>query len=316
MDNVTIKNLLTNSGLNVFDIDRNFVYFEDPSCIFPAFDSILHYAWIVALVLTGIMLFGWGMLYIRNGVKINTLFNNAKTIILIFATFSLVKPIVNMIYGDNLFAKQCEIKRVSLAAVNELLEQRNQKFGKSDEYLLYETFEVQDSGPVSYTDSYEPTQQISIETSSSSDFVSIQYESDSTIYVSADGTKIKRSGGSPAWRNNNPGNIIKSSFARTHGAIGEAGRWAVFPDEETGLKAIIFLLRSDKYNNLTLKAAIHKWAPTSDGNKPDKYSDHVSKMTNIRSDSVISNLSDNDLYKIARAIQTVEGWIPGTEESL
>jgi hypothetical protein len=59
-----------------------------------------------------------------------------------------VKPIVNIIYGDNLFARQCEIKQVSRAAVNELLKMRNKKLGNSDENLLYENFSVIDSGPV------------------------------------------------------------------------------------------------------------------------------------------------------------------------
>ena len=146
MDKVTIINLLKNSGLKDISMDKNFIYFQDPSCIFPAFDTILEYAWIVICILTAIMLFGWGMLYIKNGVKINTLFNNAKYLILIFATLSLVKPAVNLIYGNKLFERQCEIKQVSITKVNELLELRNQKFKKSDEYFLYENFEVTDSG--------------------------------------------------------------------------------------------------------------------------------------------------------------------------
>ena len=148
MDETTIINLLNNSGLKVFGLDSDFIYFEDPSCIFPAFDTLLEYAWIAILVFTAIMLFGWGVLYIKNGVKIDTLFNNAKTLILVLCILGVVKPIVNLVYGDNLFAKQCEVKQVSRAAVNELLELRNKKLGKSDENLLYENFNIVDSGPV------------------------------------------------------------------------------------------------------------------------------------------------------------------------
>lgn len=148
MDEITILNLLTNSGFEKVRIESGFVYFQDPSCIFPAFDTLLHYAWIVIMVLTGIMLFGWAVLYIKNGVKIDTLFNNAKTLILILCTLSIVKPIVNFVYGDNLFAKQCEEKKVSLASVNELLEMRKEHFGQSDQAMLYETFKVIDSGRV------------------------------------------------------------------------------------------------------------------------------------------------------------------------
>ncbi len=158
MEETTIINLLTNSGLKVFGMDSDFIYFEDPSCIFPAFDTFLEYAWMFILIMFAITLLGWGMLYIKNGIKINTLFNNAKTVLLILGTLAVVKPAVNIVYGDDLFAKQCEVKQVSRAAVNELLETRNKKFGKSDEYLLYETFTVVDSGPVfSDTDYIENT---------------------------------------------------------------------------------------------------------------------------------------------------------------
>ena len=92
------------------------------------------------------MLVGWAFLYIKNGVKINTLFNNAKTIILIFAVLSFVKPIVNVVYGDDLFARQCDTKQVSLSSIQELLDTRNKHFSKYDNGLLYESFEVVDSG--------------------------------------------------------------------------------------------------------------------------------------------------------------------------
>jgi len=148
MDKVQSITLMLNSGLNVLGMDSNFYYIEDPSCIFPAFDKIFDLAWIVALVLTAFMLFGWGALYIKNGVKIKSAFNNAKSLILIFAVFSLVKPIVNSIYGEKLFSQQCEAKPVSIAKVNELLEQRNKKFSKSDQYNLYENFSVFDTGRI------------------------------------------------------------------------------------------------------------------------------------------------------------------------
>ena len=140
MDKTTVINLLENSGLESVRMDNDFIYFQDPSCIFPAFDTLLHYAWIVIMVLTGIMLFGWAILYIKNGVKINDLFNNAKTLILILCVLSLVKPIVNVVYGDNLFARQCEIKQVSVYEIQELLDMRNKKFSESDNALLNADF--------------------------------------------------------------------------------------------------------------------------------------------------------------------------------
>ena len=140
--------LLQNSGLKVIGMDNRFIYIQDPSCIFPAFDAIFNFAATVALLLTAIMLFGWGMLYIKNGIKINSVFNNAKTLILIFAVFGLTKPIVNFIYGDNLFAKQCETKRIELTKVQDLLDARNKKFGQHGDAENFEIFNIVDSGVV------------------------------------------------------------------------------------------------------------------------------------------------------------------------
>lgn len=162
--------LLKNSGLNVHGVDSNFIYFDDPSCIYTAFDNILHYAWIVILVLTGIMLFGWALLYIKNGVKINDLFNNAKTIILIFCVLSLVKPIVNFIYGDNLFGRNCEVMKVSLSNVQELLNVRKQTLSNMDENSLYESFDMVDSGILGEPDS------VSIDDIDDEEFGDTEYE--------------------------------------------------------------------------------------------------------------------------------------------
>lgn len=323
MDETTILNLLTNSGLNVFGMDSDFIYFEDPTCIFPAFDAILEYAWIAILIMLAIMLLGWGMLYIKNGIKIDTVFNNAKTLILILCILGVVKPIVNIVYGKNLFAQQCEVKQVSMVAVKELLETRNKKLGKSDENLLYESFNMIDSGAIYSNDNV--LQQNEIETINkksttsgfkASDFTAVEYGNKTTVYITTNGTKIKRTGGTASWRNNNPGNIRKSKFAYENGAIGETDKWAVFPDEETGLRAITKLLRTKNYNELSVKDAIHRWAPFSDGNNPENYAERVSNMTGLSANTKINTLTDNDLMKIARAIQSVEDWGVGTEQRI
>lgn len=333
MDEITIVNLLTNSGLKVFGIDNTYIYFEDPSCIFPAFDSLLHYAWIVIFVLTAFMLLGWGMLYIKNGVKINTLFNNAKALILIFCILSVVKPMVDFVYCGSifnrdcgLFAKQCEIKHVTKASVQELLDLRKKKFGKSDQAMLYETFDLIDSGAGMQTnyDKYffGDTESLEHEYSAnqnniSSDIKYVESGDGFVVYAMKDGTKIKRSGGSAAWRNNNPGNIIKSKFAESHGGVGSAGRFAVFPDENTGLNAIISLLRGSTYNSLQLRQVYHKWAPASDGNnRPDAYARHVSEKSGVPLDTVIKDLNDSEIMRVARAMQVIEGWKIGKEERM
>ena len=337
MDTDKIVFLLKNSGLQNITVGNGVIEFDDPACLYPVFDNILEIGWIVILVLTAIMLFGWGVLYIKNGVKIENLFNNAKVIILIFCILSAVKPIVNVIYGDNLFARNCDRKTVSLSNVQELLNIRNQTL--IDEDSLYEVFDMVDSGIVGQeriviNKSHEQnsnvdnvnisTQNIDNNYTDSTDkennniqFISITYSSNATIYINAKGEKTKRSGGSASWRNNNPGNIRKSKNSQSLGAIGTTDAWAVFPSEEAGLNAIIKLLRSKSYRNLSVSAAIHRWAPFGDGNNnPDSYSRKVSKMTGLSSDAKINSLNDSEMRRVANAIKIIEGWKPGKEEKL
>ena len=169
MNQTEIVNLLTNSGIKVCGIDNNFIYFQDPSCILPAFDTFVGYAWTAIVVLTAFMLLGWAVLYMRNGVKIDSLFKNAKSIILIFSILSVVIPIINFIYGGNLFEKYsqsqettcenqyklCETHKVSRQEVDKLYEQRKAKLRMSDEYFLYENFSVTVSDEDDFEANYE-----------------------------------------------------------------------------------------------------------------------------------------------------------------
>lgn len=148
MDIEKIVLLLKNSGLQNITVGNGIIEFDDPACIYTAFDKFVEFAWIIIVFLTLLILFGWAVLYIKNGVKINNLFSNAKTIILIFCILSIVKPIVNFVYGDNLFARGCDRKQVSLTSVQELLELRNKNLPKSIEDELYEIFDVTDSGVI------------------------------------------------------------------------------------------------------------------------------------------------------------------------
>ena len=325
MEIANIITLLNNSGLKVIGTEGDFIVFQDPSCLFNAFDMFMNYAWAAVIGLLIIMLIGWGLLYLYNGAKLESIFKDTKALFLMFTVLALVKPIVNAVYGDNLFAKQCETKRVSLTQVKKLLAQRDTSLDALDDYLMQETFTVVDSGIIYDTDTNLIPENIEITTETNTTnttsiqsprFESVEYTKNSTTYITADGEKIVRSGGSVAWRNNNPGNLkaTTSSFTMNNGAIGSAGQWAVFPDEQTGLKAITKLLRTKRYNNLSISAAIHRYAPFSDNNNPIAYSNRISKLTGLSSDLIIDDLSDDDLIKVARAIQVVEGWIPGTEQ--
>lgn len=342
MDIAKIVLLLKNSGLKNITVGSGIIEFDDPSCIYTAFDNILEFGWIVIVIFTAIMLFGWAVLYIKNGIKINSVFNNAKTVILIFCILSAIKPIINVVYGD----RMCDRKSVSLSSVQELYEMRNKQLPQSLETELYEIFDMKDSGVIYDTNQTYPNNATDNESnnltepinssqddyvntsldssnrstdlteSTNSGFIKATYSELVTIYTNARGEKIQRSGGSVAWRNNNPGNIRKSKVAYSFGAIGETDKWAVFPDEETGLKAIMKLLKSKNYRNLSIANAIHRWAPSSDGNNPENYSRKISKMTGLPANTQINKLNDSDLKKVANAIKIIEVWTVGKEEKI
>lgn len=85
------------------------------------------------------------------------------------------------------------------------------------------------------------------------------------VFTDNQGKLFVRQGGSRAWRNNNPGNVHSGEFANQHGAIGEAGGFAVFPDDATGGAA--------------LKAVSH-YAPPKENNTK-AYAQNLQKLTGL-----------------------------------
>lgn len=96
-----------------------------------------------------------------------------------------------------------------------------------------------------------------------------------------DGSVVKQEG-SRNWRNNNPGNLEYNDFTKRRGAIGSDGRFAIFPDYQTGRaaqEALIFEGHGGKrlstagdygaglgYKDKTLMQAIAAYAPQEENN--------------------------------------------------
>lgn len=68
-------------------------------------------------------------------------------------------------------------------------------------------------------------------------------------------------------RNKNPGNIKYGEFAKKYGAKRDKDGFAIFPDRQTGEKAMHALLTSPAYKNMSAKDAIYKWT----GKHPYRY---------------------------------------------
>jgi len=125
---------------------------------------------------------------------------------------------------------------------------------------------------------------------------------------SSGGSAPAGTGGSRSWRNNNPGNIEFGPFAKSMGATRSDGRFAIFPDYQTGRKAQEKLLfESSGYKNLTLSQAIRRWAPASENNVPA----YIAAMGGDRG-TRMGDYSPDQRGKLLDAMQRHEGWREGT----
>ena len=97
------------------------------------------------------------------------------------------------------------------------------------------------------------------------------------------------SSGSRPNRNNNPGDIEFGKFASAHGATGSDGRFATFPDPDTGFAAMKLLFQAPSYKGLTVAAALNRWAPPVE-NSTSHYIQSVCEWVGCKSTDVIDQL--------------------------
>lgn len=260
----------------------------------------------------------------------NDILINLRNLTIIFGTLAAVGPIVNIIWGDDLFARGCRTITVSIADINEILDTRNLTLARADEFNLYENLYIYDSAAphtIPYSDAplITPDVPADIDVAVSPDDntfrITTQYSSGNSpirahatgrdvVYINADGTQYRRTGGTRAWRNMNPGNIRYSEFTRRMGAIGQAGGFAVFPDEQTGMRAIGELLRSNSYNRLTIAGAISRYAPPTENNTA-AYHRRIQELTGLSINRRMNELDETELARVVNAIRTIEGWSIG-----
>ena len=328
----TVFRLLSNAVFRNLGADDANIYMEDPACIIRSFETFLEYAWTILIFITGIMLAGWAWAMIRGSknAELKSITNNLKNLVLLLGVISATPVLVNFVYGGDLIGRGCKTIAIPIETVDKLLAQRYEELEKYDAYNLYENFEIYDSGAIIGQTTYvQPSvsndaQEI-LETSPALDKINetpqnatpvraIESGKD-VIFVAADGHEYKHIGGTRAWRNNNPGNIRMTEFSKRMGAIGAAGGFAVFPDEQTGMVAVKKLLRTKNYANKTIADAISRYAPPSENNTA-AYQRSIEKLTGLNINRKMSELSDQELDKVANAIRHIEGWKPGTVEKI
>lgn len=130
-----------------------------------------------------------------------------------------------------------------------------------------------------------------------------------------DGTVVRRSG-ARNWRNNNPGNIEAGRFARSQGAIGSDGRFAIFPTYEQGRQAKANLIfESPSYRNKTISGVIDRYAPPFENNT-NAYANAVARAVGVPLDTPVSELSQEQRTRMLNAMERVEGFRVGRETVL
>ena len=132
------------------------------------------------------------------------------------------------------------------------------------------------------------------------------------VYKDLDGQERVRKGGSRSWRNCNPGNISKGTFADTCGAIGGDTRFAIFPDETTGSDAIVSLMKSAAYRSLSIEQAIFKYAPPNE-NDSAAYVAAIVSSVGVQPSTIVGTLSTSQFQMLAAGIKKHEGWQIGQE---
>lgn len=321
MDAETILRLLKNSGYYGLRTDGASIFMEDPSCVLRSFETFIEYAWVFIVCITVVLLFGWAMAMIRgtNNSAVTSIANNFRTLIIIFGTLGLAVPIVNVIWGADLFAYGCREIAVPIDEIGRLLDTRNAKMSDRDKYDLYEELTIFDSGTqgshgyntsISGAQSETSVNNTATQTMPTGSPIAATESGKNVIYSYADGTKYSHRDGTRSWRNNNPGNLRYSEFSRKAGAIASAGGFAVFPDEATGMAAIGKLLRTNTYSRLTITQAIERYAPPFENNTI-RYNKKIEELTGLSPSMRVADLSDSQIMKMASAIRQIEVWTPG-----
>jgi hypothetical protein len=108
-----------------------------------------------------------------------------------------------------------------------------------------------------------------------------------------------RVGGTRAWRTSNPGNLKTGAFARANGAVGRDGQYAIFPDELTGMRALLALLRSSDYGDLLVRGAL-----STHGSNVDGSTEANARAIQFRLDPnrTLGSLNERELSRLGYAI--------------
>ena len=131
----------------------------------------------------------------------------------------------------------------------------------------------------------------------------------SIIYTDTDGKHFRFSGGTPAWRNHNPGNVWSGSISKRHNQIGKIKGFAIFPDDKSGHASLVDTLITT-FGDSSIHEIIYIYAPPNE-NPTKKYEKFLRKKTGIDDDTPIKKFTKDQFTKFWKAIQQMEGYKRG-----
>ena len=132
-----------------------------------------------------------------------------------------------------------------------------------------------------------------------------KYNDEVVFYFDSAGNKYVATGGSLAWRINNPGLVHSHThFSRKLGSIGSFGPYAIFSHPQNGRKALAAWIHSKKYFNSSLKTLAKHYQPGS----PDVFINQLSFLSDISPERKIKTLSQKELERLLISIEKLCGY--------
>jgi hypothetical protein len=134
--------------------------------------------------------------------------------------------------------------------------------------------------------------------------------SHSIIYQDNTGKFYRFSGGTWAWRNNNPGNLVPGDISKQNHQIGSTKKFAIFASYEAGHQALLDCLKIT-YADSSIDDLVKAYAPAKDGNNIQKYTNFLRSKTGITDNKTVANFTPKEFDMLWHAIEQMEGYKAG-----
>ncbi|HEY4083462.1 MAG TPA: hypothetical protein VGM81_22460 [Burkholderiaceae bacterium] len=132
-----------------------------------------------------------------------------------------------------------------------------------------------------------------------------------TYTDTATGNQTTLSGGSAAWRNNNPGNIVAGPVATQLGAIGkDSNGFAIFSNVEIGTQALAAVVQTYVNAGSSIDSMMQSYAPSFQNNTA-AYQKFLSQQVGVSGATKLKNLTPTQTKALLSGIVRFEGTTPG-----